>query len=144
MPLTESYAKISTEDVELFAERLIRQQLLIQHVGSEHPVLITENRLVQEAEDKLRQAVESLPISALSRRLVEMSVLIRVRNAVRLMIDFHEISEDMVESTVFGAAKEAYTRISKFSAQEGSRTLTSQGTTDFESAASTSSGHLCV
>ena len=143
-PLQESYARISHEDIELFAERLIRQQLLRQHVESLHPVLLKEDQLVQEAEDKIRHIIESLTISEQSKRLMEMSALIRVRNSIRLMIQFHEVDEDLAESVVFGAAKEAYTRISQFSAQGGSRTLTTRRPADFESAASTSSSHLCI
>ncbi len=143
-PLQESHARIPNEDIELFAERLIRQQLLLQYVETNHPVLLKENELVQEAEDKIRDIVHSLSISAQSKRLVEMSVLIRVRNSVRLMIGFHEVDEDVAELAVFGAAKEAYNRISQFSAQGGSRTLTTRRPPDFESGASTSSSHLCV
>src|SRR5580693_2947756 len=97
----DSYDMIPQEEIELFAERLIRQQLLMQYVKHNHPVLLTENRMVQESNDKIRLIIESLDIIQSSKRLVEMSTLIRVRNSIRLIIRFHELDEDTEELILF-------------------------------------------
>jgi hypothetical protein len=109
----KAYSGIDQLHIELLAERLIRKQLLLQHVATNHPVLVTEERLVQEADALLREEIQTLHMSGESVQLVEMTTIVRVRNAIRLMIGFHDVDEDTAESVVYGAGKEAYVLIAK-------------------------------
>jgi hypothetical protein len=112
-PVHDSYSMIDQEKIESFAERLIRKQLLLQFVKPGHPVLTTEERLVQEADNSLREDIKSLHVSGQNVQLVEMVVFIRVRNAVRVIIRFHDIDADIEELAILGAMREALARIAR-------------------------------
>ena len=113
--LHETYIKIDQEQIELFAARLIRHQILIQHVESDHPVLLSENKLIQQSEDAIFQKVDNIDLCTQNKCLLITSTLIRIRNAIRLQTNLHDLEdEDMIETVIFGAAQEAYVRISKF------------------------------
>jgi hypothetical protein len=101
-PVHESRVRIDQGIIELFAERLIRRHLLKQHVDSNHPVYITERRLVEEATEALREAIANVRVSGQNVQLVQMTVLVRVRNALRAMIHCHDIDDDLAESTILG------------------------------------------
>ena len=109
----DSYSRIDQYKIELFAERLIRKHLLLQYVATKHPVLVTEEHLVQESDDSIRHDIQALDTNGQNIQLVEMVVLIRTRNAIRVIIRFHDIEADTEESALLGAVREAFTRIAK-------------------------------
>jgi hypothetical protein len=97
---------IDTFEVELFAERLIRKHILMQHVEPDHPVLITESRLVGESTISVLDYIEVLSQRG-SRIDVRRSVLQKAIGAIRTLIRLHDVEDDFGEEVILQAEAEA-------------------------------------
>lgn len=97
---------INELEIEIFAERLIRKGILVQHVDPGHPTLQTEERLIKDSTLCIFDNINDLSRKNRNLDVLE-TFLEKINNTIFNLLDQHDLEDGFIETVMNSATMEA-------------------------------------
>jgi len=100
---------LQTELFEIYVARLVRKHIACQFVGTDHPVLIDEQKMVDSAASNIRSYLEhSVPEWKTSWRMTKLIVIYHIRQMAEQRLALHDVDDEAREIALEFIYKEDY------------------------------------